>query len=244
MLLLKPFLQNKKNHLLSLLPRETFQDITPFLKPVQLRFKQAIFEKGVPIEYVYFPCTSVFSILNFMRDGTAVEVGTVGNEGLAGIDILAGGECATDTTICQVEGDSLRMQASEFKVLSTRHPALRQAAQRYLQAYLCQVSQSVACNRLHTTEARFARWVLMTHDRVGTDEFQLTQEFLADMLGVRRPSVSVVAGAFQNAGLISYTRGKLRIVDRQGLEQVCCECYGNVRSSFERLLSSATPETS
>jgi len=235
--LIKPFANNKKNHLLSLLPEEEFQDLSPLLKPVRMAFKQAVFERGHRIDHVYFPCSSVFSILTFMRDGTAVEVGTVGNEGLAGIDILTGGDFATDTTICQVEGESLRMQVSDFRAALAKLPRLRQASQRYLQAYLSQVSQSVACNRLHTIEARFARWVLMTHDRVGDDEFHLTQEFLADMLGVRRPSVSVVASAFQNAGLIRYSRGRLAIVDRSGLEQVCCECYGHVRSNFERLLS-------
>lgn len=235
--LIKPFEHHKKNHLLLLLPQEELVDLAHFSKPVRPQFKQAVFERGNGIDHVYVPCSSVFSIWTFMRDGTAVEVGTVGNEGLAGIDLLTGGDFATDTTIRQVEGESLRMQVSDFRSALVRHSGLRQATQRYLQAYLSQVSQSVACNRLHPTKARFARWVLMTHDRVGDDEFHLTQEFLADMLGVRRPSVSVVASAFQNAGLIRYTRGRLAIVDRSGLEQLCCECYGNVRNNFERLLS-------
>jgi CRP-like cAMP-binding protein len=199
-------------------------------------FKQVLFERGIPIEHVYFPVTSVFSILSFMYNGTAVEVATVGNEGFAGIDVLVGGAVATDTTICQVAGDSFRMRASTFKEAVTDDTPLRRIAQRYLQSYLSQVSQSVACNRLHTIEERFARWVLMTHDRVGGDAFRLTHEFLADMLGVHRPSVSLVAGSFQQAGLIKYSRGNLTILDRAGLEEVSCECYAKVKSQFQRLL--------
>jgi CRP-like cAMP-binding protein len=224
------------NRLLSKLSEEDYQSLRPQLSLVQMDFKQVLFERDMPIEHVYFPVTSVFSILSFMYNGTAVEVATVGNEGFAGIDILVGGVVATDTTICQVAGDSFRMPASTFKEAVTNDTPLRRIAQRYLRSYLSQVSQSVACNRLHTIEERFARWVLMTHDRVGGNAFHLTHEFLADMLGVHRPSVSLVAGSFQQAGLIKYSRGKLTILDRAGLEEVSCECYAKVTSQFQRLL--------
>lgn len=228
-----------KNHLLSLLSEREMEQMASKLTSVRTTFKQVLFTRNSPIEYVYFPCTSVFSILSFMQNGTAVEVGTVGNEGFAGINVLIGAESATDTTICQVEGDSLRMRTSDFRGAVATDTSLRRVAQRYLQAYLSQMSQSVACNRLHTIEERFARWVLMTHDRVTGDEFHLTQEFLADMLGVHRPSVSLVASAFQQAGLIKYTRGNLAILNRIGLEAASCECYKNVNGQFERLLGLA-----
>jgi CRP-like cAMP-binding protein len=224
------------NRLLSKLSEEDYQSLRPQLSLVQMDFKQVLFVRDMPIEHVYFPVTSVFSILSFMYNGTAVEVATVGNEGFAGIDILVGGVVATDTTICQVAGNSFRMPASKFKEAVTDDTPLRRIAQRYLRSYLSQVSQFVACNRLHTIEERFARWVLMTHDRVGGDAFRLTHEFLADMLGVHRPSVSLVAGSFQQAGLIKYSRGNLTILDRTGLEEVSCECYAKVTSQFQRLL--------
>lgn len=224
------------NRLLSMLPEETYRLLRPQLKTVHMEFKQVLFERGSPIEYVYFPVTSVFSVLTFMRNGTAVEVATVGNEGFAGIDVLIGGDTASDTTICQVAGDSLRLPASVFRDAIGSDTPLRRIAQRYLQTYLNQISQSVACNRLHTIEERFSRWVLMTHDRVGKDGFHLTHEFLADMLGVHRPSVSLVANTFQQAGLIKYSRGSLTILDRARLEEASCECYSSVKTRFERIL--------
>jgi len=224
------------NHLLRLLPPEEYQRIAPSLQVVRAEFKQVIFERHQAIEWVYLPIDSVFSVLTYMHNGDAVEVGTIGNEGLSGIDLLIGADHASETTICQVAGQSLRMRAADFRQHVATDTPLRRVAMQFLQVYLGQVSQSVACNRLHTIEERFARWVLMTHDRVRTDRFHLTQEFLADMLGVHRPSVSLVASAFQQAGLIRYSRGNLTIVDRAGLEGMSCECYGVVKERFQRVL--------
>jgi CRP-like cAMP-binding protein len=224
------------SHFLSLLPDHEYQAITPLLEPVNVHFKQLIYERGVPIPYIYFPCTCVLSVLAYMQNGAAVEVGTVGNEGFAGIDILLGGEAGTDSCLCQVEGRALRMRTVDFKALIATDTLLRRIAQRYLQAYLSQVSHSVACNRLHTIEERLSRWVLMTHDRVKGDQFHLTQEFLADMLGVHRPSVSLVAGAFQQAGMIRYSRGTMTILDRERMLETSCECYANVAQQFARLM--------
>lgn len=224
------------NHLLSLLSEDEFQRISPLLQLVHTDFKEVLFKRDVSIEYVYFPCDSVFSVLTFMQNGTAVEVGTVGNEGFSGIELLIGAEAAIDTTICQVAGHSLRMRAADFKEAIHGDTSLRRLADRFLQVFLSQVSQSVACNRLHTIEERFSRWVLLTHDRVKGEHFHLTQEFLADMLGVHRPSVSLVAGAFQQAGLIKYTRGNLTILNRKGLEDASCECYAVVRKRLAQLL--------
>ncbi len=172
-----------------------------------------------------------------MQSGAAVEVGTIGREGFFGLELMLGATQWTETTLCQVEGDSLRMSASAFQGAITADTGLRRIAQRYLMAYLALVSQSVACNRLHNIEERFARWVLMTHDRVDGDEFFLTQEFIADMLGVHRPSVSLVAGAFQQAGFIKYSRGAMTIVNREGLEAASCECYRASTDQFARLLA-------
>lgn len=225
-----------KNFLLALLPEEDYRALRSHLELVPTPFNTVLFERDRPIEYVYFPCSGAHSILSVMADGSMVEVGTTGNEGFSTVEVLIGGELSTERTVCQVPGESLRMPAAKFREAVTGNTALRRIAQRYLQCYLAQVSQSVACNRLHSVEERFARWVLMSHDRVPGDEFQLTQEYLASMLGVHRPSVSLVARAFQQAGIIKYSRGTIMILDRPALEEACCECYFTVRNQFERLL--------
>jgi len=225
-----------RNAILAMLPEEEYQSLSPHLELVPTPFEMVVYERDKPIEYAYFPCSGEHSILAFMENGAAVEVGTVGYEGFSTIDLLLGSDIATETTICQIPGESLRMPAEVFKKAVNSDTALRRIALRYLQAYLSQVSQSVACNRLHTLDQRFARWVLMSHDRIEGDEFKLTQEYLADMLGVHRPSVSVVAKNFQQAGLIRYARGSMTILDRNGLENASCECYRTVKKQFERMI--------
>lgn len=225
------------NRLLSQISGENdYAMLLPELETVNVNFQQIVGERNEPIAYVYFPCSSVLSVVTRMLDGQIVEVGTIGNEGFYGIDILIGGDLATDTTICQIAGKALRMPVRSYKKAIEGDTALRRICQRYLQAYLSLVSQSVACNRLHTIEARFARWILMTHDRVLGDEFYLTQEFLAAMLGVHRPSVSLVAGSFQQAGCIHYNRGKMTILNRKAIEDITCECYDTVNKQFERVI--------
>jgi CRP-like cAMP-binding protein len=226
-----------RNLLLALLPDEKYEALRDHVKLVRLDANDTVSSRDEPFESVYFPCSCVLSVLAHMESGAAVEVGTIGNEGFSGIDLLIGQTAAIKTTICQIPGDSWRMPVAIFTdAIAVSDSALRGVCLRYLQAYLAQVSQSVACNRLHTIEERFSRWVLMTHDRVQQDDFPLTQEFLAVMLGVHRPGVSLVAGAFQRAGLIRYSRGHLTILDRAGLEATVCECYGIVRKSFDRAL--------
>ena len=174
--------------------------------------------------------------MTYLEDGSAVEVGTIGNESFTGIEMLLDATLATQTVVCQIGGPSLRMDAENFRRVIGGASALTRILRHSAQAYLTQVSQSVACNRLHSTDMRFARWLLITHDRVQHDEFELTQEFLAAMLGVHRPSVSVVAGLFQQAGMIRYSRGRMKILNRDRLEETTCECYATVRRHFERLL--------
>jgi CRP-like cAMP-binding protein len=225
-----------QNHLLSKLTEEQLQPVLPLFDLVETRVQEVLLQQGKPINYVYFPCRSAHSCMMYLEDGSAVEVGTIGNESFTGIEVLLDATLATQTVVCQIGGPSLRMDAEDFRKLVRNGSALTNILRRSGQAYLTQVSQSVACNRLHSTDMRFARWLLITHDRVQNDEFELTQEFLAAMLGVHRPSVSVVAGLFQQAGMIRYSRGRMKILNRSRLEESTCECYATVRSHFERLL--------
>ena len=207
------------------------------IEPVELDIGQLIAKAGEPFRHVYFPETAVLSIISRMADGTAVEVGTVGNEGMAGVGVFLGADVSVNETVAQIPGTAGRIESTRFVDGAATRPELRRLLNRYTEAYLTQVAQTAACNRLHGIEARCARWLLMTHDRVGEAErFPLTQEYLAIMLGVRRGGVSLAAGTLRDAGLIRYSRGAIRVVDRAGLETAACECYGIVRRHFDRLL--------
>jgi CRP-like cAMP-binding protein len=223
------------NRLLAKLPDEQFRRLLPVFDLVLTRMKDVLCRQGEPIEYVYFPCDSALSCMVYLEDGSMVEVGTVGNESFTNVELLVSATHATETIICQIEGQSLRMKVDDFREAINGPSLLRHLAECNAQCYLAQVSQSVACNRLHSIEMRFARWLLVTHDRVRGDEFKLTQEFLAAMLGVHRPSVSLVAGMFQQAGLIKYSRGHMQILDREKLEESACECYATIRKQYRRL---------
>jgi CRP-like cAMP-binding protein len=207
-------------------------------EPVTLEIGQVIAPAGGAFEHVYFPETAVLSVISRMSDGAAVEVGTVGNEGIAGVATFLEAEASPNETVTQIPGAASRVPAEQFVTGADARPALRRLVSRYTQAYLTQVAQTAACNRLHGIEARCARWLLMTHDRVDQAErFPLTQEYLGVMLGVRRVGVTVAAGALRDAGLIRYSRGAIRVLDRAGLEAAACECYGVVRRHFDRLLA-------
>lgn len=224
-----------RNHLLAKLPDEQYHQLLPMLDLVQTKVKDVLCQQGQPIRYVYFPCSGAQSCMVYMEDGSMVEVGTVGNESFTNMELLIAATHATETIVCQIEGQSLRMNVDDFREAVSGPTPLRYLAECCGQGYLAQVSQSVACNRLHCVEMRFARWLLVTHDRVQGNEFNLTQEFLAAMLGVHRPSVSLVAGIFQQAGIIKYSRGHMKILDREKLEETACECYAAVRRQYQRL---------
>lgn len=224
-----------QNQLLAKLPDEQYEQLLPVFDLVQTKVKDVLCQQGQAIEYVYFPCSGAQSCIMYMEDGTMVEVGTIGNESHTNVEVLVGATHATETIVCQIAGQSFRMKISDFREAIRSMPSLRHLAECCAQVYLAQVSQSVACNRLHSIEMRFARWLLVTHDRVEGNEFNLTQEFMAAMLGVRRPSISLVAGIFQHAGLIKYSRGHMRILDREKLEESSCECYAAVRQQYQRL---------
>lgn len=226
-----------KNRLLSALPTKEYKCLFPHLEPVSLTPKQIIYGPEQPIEYVYFPNSGIISLVNFTEDGSTVEAATVGNEGMVGIPLLLGADRMLGQAVSQVVGDGLRLKADVFKREVTPGSLLYNLLLRYTLALINLISQSVACNRRHTVEERCCRWLLLCQDRVQSNQFPLTQEFLSQMLGVRRASVSVVAAILQKAGLIRYSRGTITILDRQGLESASCECYQLVKDEFDRLLS-------
>lgn len=206
------------------------------MEAVSLQYKQILYEPNQFIQHVYFPLNGVVSLLTIMADGEVAEVGTVGNEGMVGLPVFLGATTIPGMAMAQVPGDALRMSVDVFKDKVTPDSQLHNLLQRYTQALFNQIAQTAACNRLHSIEERLCRWLLMTQDRVESDQFPLTQEFLAQMLGVRRSSVSVVAATLQKAGLIQYSRGKMTILDRAGIEAVSCECYAIVKREFENLI--------
>jgi CRP-like cAMP-binding protein len=211
--------------------------LAPHLESREMTQGEMLAPAGEPFQHVYFPETAVMSVISRMSNGDAAEVGTVGNEGMVGIGVFLGAIPSPHETVVQVAGASLRVSAAVLAD-GASHPVLRRLLHQYTQEYLTQVSQTAACNRLHAIEPRCARWLLMTHDRVGgAMQFALTQEYLAVMLGVRRGGVTVAAGALQDAGLIRYRRGGIRVLDRPGLEAAACECYGIVRQHFDRVLN-------
>ncbi len=225
------------NRLLTALAPDDFERLVPHLERVHVVVLQEIAKRGEAFTHAYFPESCVFSLVNRMEDGGGVEAGTIGNEGMAGLAAYLEAEASESDTFCQVGGVSLRLPVTALIAAAAERPGIRRLLNRYVQAYLSLVSQSVACNRLHDIEQRCARWLLMMHDRVvDVDTFPLKHEFLALMLGVRRAGVTTAAGALQDRGLIRYRRGIIRIVDRERLIGASCECYGVVRDQFDRLL--------
>ena len=224
------------NVLLSSLPPDDFQRVSGNLTWRPLKVRQVVHKHGEPIAEVYFPSRSVCSITNAMEDGGMVEVATVGREGLVGIGAVLGNAVAAGDAFVQVAGDPAAVMGIDaFTREMERGGAFHDAMTRYSQAFVSLLMQSVACNALHSAEQRCCRWLLMTHDRIQQDEFPLTHEFLAIMLGVRRPTVTLVMAELTRAGIVSHVRGHVRIVDRRALEAASCECYRNVRAVFDRL---------
>jgi len=226
------------NHILRTLPRAEYQRVVSCLEDVHLEFKQVLSESRVPIERVYFPTSAVLSWRTLLEDGSGVEVATIGKEGMTGFCTLLGAESAPANVIVQVPGEALTMKADEFIATCKSNRTFSRLLNRYFNAFLIQVIQSVACNAMHPLEQRFCRWLLMTYDRIQADQVPLTHELLAQMLGVRRASVTEAARKLQNAGLIRYVHGKITVLDRKGLESASCECYHTVKKEFDSLLKS------
>jgi CRP-like cAMP-binding protein len=229
-----------QNRLLRTLSAAERQPLLPALALVPLPLREHLIEPDVPFPFVYFPLHGVVSLISTLKDGTQVEVATIGNEGLIGLPLVLYANTIPFTAFVQVSGEALRMDTEVFdRLLRAGTSALPQLLYRYSQALFNQLAQHVVCNRLHRIAQRCARWLLLTHDRVGRDTFPLTHDFLALMLGVRRASVTEVAGRLQNAGLIRYRLGIMTILDRAGLEAVSCECYGVIKQEYDRLLGPA-----
>jgi len=228
----------RSNRLLKALPQEDYERIHAHLRPHAVKQKQDMGEAGERIAEVHFPVDAVVSILTRMDEGPSVEIATIGNEGVVGLTVAWGGDAMNPREVATVQapGEVVSMDAGAFRAELREQGALASLVERYTLAFFSQVSQQVACNGLHSVEQRCARWLLLTHDRVGTDEFPMTHEFLAQMLGVRRASVTVTAGSLQRAGFVEFSRGRVAVVDRAGLEGAACECYGVTREVYDRLL--------
>lgn len=221
------------NKLLAALPAKSYRRLLSGLEPVALEFGDVLYEAGKRIRHVYFPGDSLVSLLTLVNGRLALEVGMVGREGMVGLPLALGRAISPVRALVQGAGKAMRMGSARFSREMRRSPPLQEGVYRYADALLAQVSQTAACNRFHQVEQRLARWLLMTRDRVSSDEFRLTQEFLAHMLGVRRVGVTRAARALQDRKLIEYSRGSIKILDGKGLEGAACECYRIVKDMHD-----------
>lgn len=226
-----------RNRLLEGLGPDDLAQVACRMQPTTILAGQSLTDGDLPAQYVYFPETAIVSVLVSLRDGTTIEVGTVGPEGVVGLPVFLGGHSHRFQVIGQVTGDAWRMDADAFRREVRHNGPFHDLLHAYTQAFLVQLAQTVACNRHHPVEARAARWLLATSDRLGRRDFRLTQEFLAMMLGVHRPSVSLAAASLQRAGAIAYRRGNIRITDRSLLASKSCECYEILQAEFGALFS-------
>lgn len=226
-----------RNQILRLLPPSELATVLSRCETTAIESKQVVWRREEPIGYVYFPEDCVISLVTEMEDGDSVEAMTVGSDGFAGMAVFHGAPSSRLKAIGQITGVSHRLSAADFRELTLQCAAFDRLLHRYSQFVFETVSQSAACNRLHVIEQRCARWLLMSQDRVGRSRFDLTQEFLAEMLGVRRPGVTVAMGILEKAGLITHGRGNITVVDRDGLEKVSCECYRAIRDRQAKLIS-------
>jgi CRP-like cAMP-binding protein len=225
------------NRLLAALPADVYKRLVPHLEPIKLKLRQVLYETGDPITHVYFPNQALISLVLRMKNGHSAEVGMVGSEGLVGTSAFMGGDIIPYRAIVQGSDGATRMPAATLRKEFNRGGPLQTMLLRYMQALHVQVSQTAACNRLHSLDERLARWLLMTHDRIQSDRLELTQEFLSTMLGVERSGVTLAAITLQDENLIRYSRGKISILDRKGLERASCECYERVRAISDELLT-------
>ena len=231
----------KQNHLLDALPAEDYARLLPDLELIPMPLGWSVYESGDHMGHVYFPTTSIVSLLYVMESGESAEIAITGNEGLIGISLFMGGESTPSRAVVQSEGNGYRLRASILKREFARGGHLQHLALRYTQALITQMSQTAVCNRYHAVDQQLCRWLLLSLDRLASNELRMTQELIANMLGVRREGVTEAAGKLQAAGLIHYSRGKITVLDRPKLEQRVCECYGVVKKEFDRLLPYKLP---
>jgi CRP-like cAMP-binding protein len=234
-------LSTPRNRLLAQLPAKSWEKLRPHLHPVEMELRQTLYEPEEPISAVYFPQDGWVSMVAPLEDGDGAEVGLIGYEGMVGLPALLGGESDDLEALVQGSGAAFKIGVPDFQQAVEADPLLRSILLRYVQAHHAQVTRTAACNGRHQTEQRLARWLLMAHDRAQKDSFTMTHEFLSLMLGVRRAGVTVAAGALQRAHIINYDRGQVSVIDRDGLENASCECYGAARRSYERLCGPPGP---
>jgi CRP-like cAMP-binding protein len=219
------------NKLLAALPKKDFEELRRHLEEVPLVFGEVLYRPNTPIADVYFPNSGIISLLAGVNERSTLEVGFVGNDGMVGLGVFLGVNSSPNRAVVQGSGSAMKMKATTFRRNCQSNGTLPRLLNRYAHTVLMQVTQYAVCNQFHTVDARLARWLLMTSDRMGDNEFQLTQEFMSNMLGVRREGVSLAAGNLQKRKLISYSRGRLKVLDRLGLETTTCSCYAFIKST-------------
>jgi CRP-like cAMP-binding protein len=225
-----------QNHLLDALPQVDYERLAPHLELVPMALGEVLYESGAQLRFVYFPTTSILSLLYVMEDGASAEIAIVGNEGILGISLFMGGETTPSRAVVQSAGYAFRLKAELLKNEFGRFGPTMHLLLRYTQALITQMSQTAVCNRHHSVDQQLCRWLLLSLDRLASNELSMTQELIANMLGVRREGVTGAAGKLQVAGLIRYQRGRITVLDRPGVEARCCECYRVVKTEFDRLL--------
>ena len=225
-----------QNHLLDALPANDYARLKSQLELIPMALGQVLYEPGAQLRHVYFPTTSIVSLLYFMEDGASAEIAVVGNEGMLGISLFMGGETTPSHAIVQSAGYGVRLKAQLLKDEFARFGPMMHLLLRYTQALITQMAQTAVCNRHHSVDQQLCRWLLLSLDRLASNELSMTQELIANMLGVRREGVTEAAGKLQDARLIRYQRGRITVLDRPGLEKRSCECYQVVRTEFDRLL--------
>lgn len=228
--------ETAENRLLAALPPDEYSRVRPQLQDVEFSLGEVVYEFGGQLDYVFFPTNSIVSLLYTMQNGTSAEMGLTGNDGVVGIALFMGGGTMPNRAVVQSAGGALRMKVKVLQDEFARGGKFQRLLLRYTQALITQISQTAVCNRLHSVEQQLCRWLLLSHDRVIADDLIMTQELIADMLGVRREGVTVAAGRLQDSGAISYIRGHIKILDRRKLEETVCECYQVVKTEFDRLL--------
>ena len=226
----------EKNHLIAALPTDVQQRLLPNLELVTLPLGMVLYEIGDTLRHVYFPVDSIISLLYVMKDGASAEISVIGNEGILGAAVFLGGESTSNRAVVQSAGSAYRMDAKHFKAEFERHSEMLMLLLRYTQALLTQMAQTAVCNRHHNIDQQLCRWLLLSLDRLPTNNLVMTQELIANMLGVRRESVTEAAGKLQKLDIITYQRGHITVLDRLGLERMSCECYAVVKKETDRLL--------
>ena len=226
----------RQNHLLGALPDAEWQRWLPHLEPVELPLGQVLYESGITLQHVYFPTTAIVSLLYLLENGSSAEIAVVGNEGIVGISLFMGGDSTPSRALVQSAGKGFRLTAQWIKDEFDRAGPVLHLLLRYTQALITQMAQTAVCNRHHTLDQQLCRWLLLSLDRLQGSQLVMTQELIANMLGVRREGVTEGALKLQKAGLIQYARGHISVLDRTGLEERCCECYAVVKKEYDRLL--------